>query len=307
MVTKKQEKEEDQYVLAFDPGGTTGMALVRFNSKEVSLSVLAQIEDGVPGFYDNLFEVPGGYGTNINLVSEKWVETGVKGADHTPLVIEGVQYAFWPDQMQYQTPSQKHDITDELLQELGVWTPGKPHQMDALRHALVWLRNQMHMPTLKMLGGEDGEPKPMDKDGEAAEGMSTGMKPEPGEGEDGEGGEGQESGEGDQPGEGEGQSGQESGQEKDGTGQDGKPENRNDDTERREARKERGELTDFKAFAHALQAITEGTDEEADEDGLTIAERAEQVYKKERDLDGAFSGWQADPGATVHHYEEEDF
>lgn len=40
----------------------------------------------------------------------------------------------------YQTPSQKSVITDERLRRWGLWTPGKTHKNDAMRHLLVFAR-----------------------------------------------------------------------------------------------------------------------------------------------------------------------
>ena len=238
MATKKKQ-DPDQYILAFDPGGTTGMCLLRYNSKEVVLSVLAQIEDGHEGYYDNLVGVPAGYATPTTLVSEKWVEHGVKGADRTPLVIEGIQYAFWPDQMNYQTPDMKQLVDDDTLKEIGVWTEGKPHQMDALRHALIYLRNQEHEPTLELLGN-DGQTMQQDGDGG---GQGNG-----GGGKDGDGDEEQQ---------------------------------------------------------HSLAVLMDPPDDEELEEML--ATEAEKHYKKERDVDGAFSGYQPDVGEEVTMMIDEDF
>lgn len=246
MAITKTQPEPDQYILSFDPGGTTGMCLIRYNKDSLNLSVLAQISDGHMGFYDNLIGVPAGFDTPTTLVSEKWVEHGVKGADRTPLVIEGVQYAFWPDQVIYQTPAMKHDISDELLKEIGVWTEGKPHQMDALRHALIFLRNSMHEPTLKMLN--DGAPMPQDGDGEGtpqqAQGGSNEVDPEA---EDADGG--------------------------------------------------------LPAY---LAVLRDG--QESDEDSEDkLAQMAKDIYDRERDLDGAFAGYEADSGEERKLMIDEDF
>ena len=273
MAITKTQPEPDQYILSFDPGGTTGMCLIRYNKNELNLSLLAQISDGHMGFYDNLVGVPGGYGTPTTIVSEKWVEHDVDGADRTPLVIEGIQYAFWPDQVVYQTPDMKHMISDDLLKEIGVWTPGKPHQMDALRHALVFLRNQMHQPTLEMLS--EGTPMPQDGDDqsdESGEGQGQPHQIEAGA---------EERGAEPQAGEGQG----------DGEGQAAKAEPTDE--------KPQGGLA-----AH-LAVLAEGIED--DTEGASLAQIAQDIYNRERDLDGAFAGYEADSGQERKLMIDEDF
>lgn len=41
-----------------------------------------------------------------------------------------------------QSASDKSAITDDRLKHWGLWVPGKPHAMDALRHLIVWLRTK---------------------------------------------------------------------------------------------------------------------------------------------------------------------
>lgn len=255
----QKKKTEDKYVLAFDPGGTTGMCLLRVTEKDVYLTVLAQIEDGHMGFYDNLVGVPAGLGTPTTLVSEKWVEHGVKGADRTPLVIEGIQYAFWPDQMIYQTPDMKQMIPDELLKEIGVWTPGQPHQMDALRHALIFLRNSGNEAVQRMLA--DGTPMKQDGDGDDDGEKCPGCGQSQDQGEH----EGQTTPAGDKIGECQPQ--------------------------------------------HSLSILLpEPESPDYDEDELDgLAAEAAKVYKRERDVDGAFSGFQPDPTAEATVLIDEDF
>lgn len=251
MAIDKSEENKDQYVLAFDPGGTTGMALLRYNDNEVVLSLLGQIEDAHMGFYDNLVGVPGGFGTPTSIVSEQWVEHGIKGVDRTPLVIEGIQYAFWPDQVAYQTPDMKQMVPDDLLKEIGAWTEGKPHQMDALRHALIWLRNQKHQPTLECLA--NGTPLPQDGDQEGPKQFVAGMN-DGTEGDEGQDGEGQ------------------------------------------------GEVGDGEALRGALGVLQEEPD-----DISGLQEQVRLVYERERDLDGAFAGYQADAGESRTMLIDQDF
>lgn len=156
--------EPVKYVLGMDPGGTTGVAMLRYtDSTPPELIYLHQITDGHRGFWDFF----GGARTNefLTQVSEKWKEGGVKGANHTPLIIEGVQYAIWGDDIEYQGAELKSLVPDEWLREQNLWTPGKRHQMDALIHALVYLRNSGHKPTIEALSNR--AEKPLAEEGEA--------------------------------------------------------------------------------------------------------------------------------------------
>lgn len=161
-----EEGPEYKYVLGLDPGGTTGVAMIRYtDASQPELIYLHQIEDGKVGFKDwfNGSEL----GEDLDVASEVWEEHNVKGADRTPLVIQGVMYALWdePENLHYQSPKLKSLVPDEWLREQNLWTPGKRHQMDALIHALVFLRNNGHRPTQKALTGDSK--KKLANEGEA--------------------------------------------------------------------------------------------------------------------------------------------
>lgn len=143
-----------KYVLGIDPGGTTGIAMLRYTDETApELIYLHQQKDGVEGFYKFF------HGTQpveeVTIVSESFtIREGVHGADVTPLKIEGMQYVYWGDEVVYQEPSMKSLVPDAWLKEQNLWTPGHRHQMDGLIHAFVYLRNEMHEPTLKALSGD---------------------------------------------------------------------------------------------------------------------------------------------------------
>lgn len=163
-MTELIEVEEVKYVLGMDPGGTTGVALLRYtDSTAPELIYLHQITDGHRGFWR--FFMGAKVREEVAVVSEKWVEGGVKGANHEPLIVEGVQYPIWEDTVFYQQPAMKALVPDAWLKEQNLWTPGHRHQMDALIHAIVWLRNQGHRPTIEALS-ERAE-KPLAEEGEA--------------------------------------------------------------------------------------------------------------------------------------------
>jgi len=174
------EEVEDPhfYVIGLDPGETTGVAIIRIdmedNEKLPELIFLDQIPEGRYGFKD--YFAPFFIGPNTQVVSEKWVEHNKKGVDREPLIIEGVQHALWDDRsVAWQEPKMKALVSDDWLKEQNLWTPGKRHQMDALIHAIVWLRNQSHAGTVNALGGQSNGT--MAEPGQAENAQGNGTSP----------------------------------------------------------------------------------------------------------------------------------
>lgn len=144
------------YVLGLDPGGTTGVAMLRIDTRDDEINpeliYLHQIPGGLHGFVDWFYGTRPQY--NLITVSEKWKERNRKGADRTPQYIEGAMHAMWDDaNINYQYPEVKEQVPDEWLKENNLWTEGHRHQMDALKHALAYLRNNGHSATIKGLSG----------------------------------------------------------------------------------------------------------------------------------------------------------
>lgn len=188
-----QEEEVDpySYVVGMDPGGTTGIAVLRFTEDTYpELIYLTQLPFGHEGFYE--WFVGTRKSANTYIASEVWEEHNVKGADREPLYVQGVQYGFWQRDLAYQSPKMKSLVTDEFLKENNLWTPGRPHQMDALRHAIIFLRNELEQEkTIESLAGKNLPEHPWAEPGEAEEKTI----PQPGDG-DGEGEPGEGDGEG---------------------------------------------------------------------------------------------------------------
>lgn len=163
------EEIEYKYVLGQDPGGTTGIAMLRYtDDTKPELIYLHQIKNGRAGYFQWFEGSEPSY--NLTIVSEKWeTREGIHSADLEPVYIEGIQYALWQNEIEYQTPDMKSLVPDEFLKKNNLWTPGKRHQMDALIHALVYLRNSGHRPTLEALTGKGDEPIAEKGEAEAAQ------------------------------------------------------------------------------------------------------------------------------------------
>lgn len=162
-----EEQDQHFYVIGMDPGGTTGLAILRIDTtdpkKYPELIFLDQIPNSQYGFYE-YFERFYLNPMNTVVASEVWIEHNVKGADRTPIRIEGVMHALWDDRnITWQGADQKQRVTDEWLVENNLWTPGRRHQMDALKHAIVWLLDQSHAGTASAVGGD---PDNADGDGD---------------------------------------------------------------------------------------------------------------------------------------------
>lgn len=170
----EEEQDEHVYIIGLDPGGTTGLAILSIDPNDSKalpeLIYLDQIPGGRDGFYDYFSDFY--IGSNAVVASEIWVERNRKGVNREPQYIEGVIHALWNRHMvTWQEPDQKARVSDEYLQENNLWTPGMPHQMDGLRHAIIYLLDQEHAGTVSSVGGQgDGEPMAQPGEAESAQG-----------------------------------------------------------------------------------------------------------------------------------------
>lgn len=139
-------------ILAIDPGGTTGVAIVSFSENLAPVvSHYEQIPDGLAGFikwYKNNWHL----GWDIIVCENFTLRINVKFPDLSPVYIIGALEALmWGEQIVYQSPAQKTLCDDTRLKAMGMYKPGNGHANDAIRHAIIYLRNKRHLPTL-MLG-----------------------------------------------------------------------------------------------------------------------------------------------------------
>jgi hypothetical protein len=76
---------------------------------------------------------------------------GIHGVDITPAYVIGALEALENprSKIHFQPPSSKPLCDDDALKNLGVYTRGYPHSNDATRHAIIYLRNVRHLPTLR--------------------------------------------------------------------------------------------------------------------------------------------------------------
>lgn len=136
--------------LSLDPGGTTGYALLGFSDDEdMVIYRSGQIKNGLKGFLDFHWDVLEDISLDMIICESFTLREGIYGADLTPVSIIGALEALYPvTPIIYQEPKIKPLCDDDRLKKLGLHEPGKPHKNDAVRHAVIYLRNNKHIPTL---------------------------------------------------------------------------------------------------------------------------------------------------------------
>lgn len=145
-------------ILAIDPGGTTGIAFVSFSDSEQPVVLHhEQIPNGLEGFIAWYKNNSGLHKWDIIVCENFTLRQSVKFPDLSPVYIIGALEALEsPRKIIYQSPSQKHLCDDNRLKTMGMHKPGNGHANDAIRHAIIYLRNKKHLPTL-MLGWKPEE------------------------------------------------------------------------------------------------------------------------------------------------------
>ena len=144
-------------ILAFDPAAErsnsdTGYAILEYQDDTPAQVVESGvIHGGFEGFTRwvnrNLSELAPNY-----VVCEHYVPYN-KVADPSPLLIEGVIRYLWPDTALQPSTGKNSLVPNDKLKEWGLWKSAGHHadEREAIRHAFVYLVNQRHRPTLKLL------------------------------------------------------------------------------------------------------------------------------------------------------------
>lgn len=141
----------EQVILSLDPGGTTGYTIAVVSDDEpFEIMMQGQIKNGLKGFLDFHWDVLENFKIDKIVCESFNLREGIYGADLTPTYIIGALEALYPvTEIIYQEPKLKPLCDDDRLKKLGLYIPGKPHMMDAVRHGIIYLRNAKHLPTLE--------------------------------------------------------------------------------------------------------------------------------------------------------------
>lgn len=144
-------KKKVPRIISLDPGGTTGVASLYYTKDSVKLVSVSQVPGGLDGFLDWAEKNPP---TSYDVVVCEGftLRPGIHGADLTPTYIIGALTALCRNKTEVviQKPSQKALCDDDRLKIMGMYKSGQPHSNDAVRHGIIYLRNEKHLPTLKL-------------------------------------------------------------------------------------------------------------------------------------------------------------
>lgn len=145
-------------LLSIDPGSSkaatshTGIVLLEVpNSAQPTLVASWAVPSGLMGFREWYFaEQP----QPDLVVCEEFVNRNIRGADISPLLIEGAARFLWPPVVLQPAAGKNAAVPDDALTRLGFTKQsfGGDHHQDrweALRHAVWYLKKRKHLPTLQ--------------------------------------------------------------------------------------------------------------------------------------------------------------
>lgn len=152
------------YVLGVDPGGTTGLCLLRVpEHRPAEVMELLEVPDGTEGFIARWW---GMHDWPHHIVCEAFNLDGrTPKPDLTPVEIIGVLKGwhggsdgnYSVGKLTFQTNTQgKHLMTNDVLKRAGYYPErgkvGGGHACDALRHSLTYVvKTLKHKPTIQKL------------------------------------------------------------------------------------------------------------------------------------------------------------
>lgn len=147
-------------LLSIDPGGlesgTTGIVLLSIPDDAPAILLDSwTVPDNLEGFRIWYAQT----GTNLYpdiVVCEHFQNRGIRGADLSHLLIEGVVRWIWPDARMSPAGGKNTAVPDDAMERAGFLKAdfrGDHHadRWEALRHALWYLKRTDHRPTLEKM------------------------------------------------------------------------------------------------------------------------------------------------------------
>lgn len=135
-------------ILGLDPGVTTGWAIVEYaDDAQPVLLHNGQIADGHKGFINYWDELPS---FDFVVCESFTLREGIRGVNIEPAYVIGALEAIKPAEIHYQTPALKSLCDNDALKRLNMYVRGQQHARDAIRHAIVFLKKNYHLPTLTL-------------------------------------------------------------------------------------------------------------------------------------------------------------
>lgn len=151
----------EKWVLSIDPGGKggdTGIVLLGYTPETRPVLVDSwAVKDELRGFRDWYdWFIGEAYGPEYahTVIVERFVHFKAVQIETTPILIEGAVRFIWPNAVLSPASGKNTAVPDEAMKRLGLYIAGDHHRdrNEACRHALRWLKNQKHVPTLKAFG-----------------------------------------------------------------------------------------------------------------------------------------------------------
>ena len=144
----KHNNKKMTRILSFDPGGTTGWALIEYDENQSTLLDYGQITGGYKGFKEFYLNSRGI--ADIIVCESFSLRLGHQSVNLEPCYVIGVLYALADRPVIFYPPSYKVFCDNDALKRLGFYIKGKQHARDAIRHAVAFLRVEInHIPTMK--------------------------------------------------------------------------------------------------------------------------------------------------------------
>lgn len=133
-------------IIAFDPGLTTGLAIIEENAWWAAQYTFRQIGDVLAEWTHNPEDT---FSPGCVLVCESFTITQKTArnsqAPWSLEVIGLIRYMAMVNHLElvFQQPSAaKNLIKDQVIKNAGMWKPGQEHAMDAVRHCLLYAVTQ---------------------------------------------------------------------------------------------------------------------------------------------------------------------
>jgi hypothetical protein len=137
-------------ICSVDPGAQrTGVALLRVQDNTTpELFEYWDIPGGPEGFTTWWAHKPG---YDVLVVEDYIVRQGVH-TDHLALQTVGFLRATEPDAIFQMPAGRKVMVSNDVLKRLGLYLTGNKNRnaIEAIRHTILYLRNQHHIPTLRV-------------------------------------------------------------------------------------------------------------------------------------------------------------
>ena len=145
-----------EHILSIDPGGKggdTGIVLLGYTA-ETPPALLDSwaVPNGLTGFREWYVKTLRQGADTI--IVEQFVHFKAVQIETTPILIEGAVRFIWPNAVLSPASGKNTAVPDEVMKRLGLYIAGDHHRdrNEACRHALRWLKNQKHIPTLRAFG-----------------------------------------------------------------------------------------------------------------------------------------------------------